>query len=50
MSSRYTENLLDKGMSYWSQGQSVPLDLFTEMVSAGLDVEALEQQLKREPK
>ena len=50
MTSRYTENLLDKGMAYWSQGESVPIDLFTEMISAGLDVEVLEQQLKQEPK
>ena len=45
--SMYTEQLLDKAQAYWSQGESVPLDLFSEMVAAGLHVEALEDQLKK---
>ena len=44
--SKYTEDLIDKAQSYWSQGKEIPLDLFTDMAMAGLDVVSLENKLK----
>lgn len=32
----------------WSKGEPVPLDLFYEMLNAGLDVGALEAQYKEQ--
>ena len=45
--SKYTEDLIDKAQSYWSQGKEIPLDLFTDMAMAGLDVVSLENKLKK---
>jgi hypothetical protein len=45
--SKYTEDLIDKAQSYWSQGKEIPLDLFTDMAMAGLDVVSLENNLKK---
>ena len=45
--SKYTEDLIDQAQSYWSQGKEIPLDLFTDMAMAGLDVVSLENNLKK---
>lgn len=39
--------LIARARPYWEQGQSLPLDLFAEMQSIGMDVVALEQQYLR---
>lgn len=36
--------LIARAMPYWEDGQSLPLDLFAEMQSEGLDVVALERR------
>jgi hypothetical protein len=36
--------LICRARPYWERGHSLPLDLFAEMVSAGLDVVSLEEQ------
>ena len=46
--SLYIETLMATAQEYWDAGQSVPLDLFAEMMAAGLDVETLEAKHKKE--
>jgi hypothetical protein len=41
-----TEHLLRRSQVYWDVGSPVPIDLFYEMLAAGLDVDALEKQHK----
>jgi hypothetical protein len=41
---KYHDWLLRRANRYWRKGESLPLDLFMELVGAGLDVEALEKQ------
>ena len=38
------EHLIARAMPYWQDGQSLPIDLFAEMQSEGLDVVALERR------
>lgn len=40
----YAEHLIARAMPYWQDSRSLPLDLFMEMQSEGLDVVALEEQ------
>lgn len=44
----YQESLLDQAHEYWSRGESIPLDLFAQLASEGLDVEGLEAKHKEE--
>lgn len=41
---RPAEFLIARAMPYWSRGQSLPIDLFAEMQSEGLDVVSLEDK------
>jgi hypothetical protein len=41
-----SEHLLRRSQAYWDVGSPVPIDLFYEMLGAGLDVDALEKQHK----
>lgn len=38
------EWLIRRARHYWDKGQQIPVNLFAEMIGAGLDVEALERQ------
>lgn len=38
------DHLIARARPYWHAGRSLPLDLFAEMQSEGLDVVALEEQ------
>lgn len=38
------DHLIARAMPHWERGDTLPLDLFAEMVSEGLDVDALERQ------
>lgn len=44
-----TERLIDRAMAYWDVGACIPLDLFADMLGAGLDVETLETKHMQEP-
>jgi phage-related baseplate assembly protein len=44
-----SEFLIRQAQAYWSQGQRLPLDLFANLISAGLDVDALERRYMKEP-
>lgn len=44
-----SEWLIARATQYWDLGQQLPLDLFSELLSAGLDVEALEAIHLKEP-
>jgi hypothetical protein len=46
---RYGEHLLARAMFFWDRGERLPIDLFSEMLSAGLDVDALERTHMKEP-
>lgn len=35
---------LEKAITYWEQGEPIPLDLAVQLMSEGLDVESLEEQ------
>jgi hypothetical protein len=41
--SAYTERLLDRAAAYLSRGDVIPLDLFSELMVAGIDVVELEK-------
>ena len=41
--SAYTERLLDRAAAYLSRGDVIPLDLFSELMVAGIDVIQLEK-------
>jgi hypothetical protein len=41
--SAYTERLLDRAAAYLSRGDVIPLDLFSELMVAGIDVVQLEK-------
>lgn len=45
------EFLIARARPYWQQGQPIPLDLFAEFMSLGLDVDAIaaEYQPAEEP-
>jgi hypothetical protein len=43
------EHLLRRATAFWNRGQRLPLDLFYQLLGAGLDVEALEAQHMKEP-
>lgn len=43
-----SEWLIKRARRYWVVGAQLPLDLFYEMLSAGLDVSALEEQFIEE--
>jgi len=45
---KHRERLLRVAQRYWKRGESVPVDLACDMVSAGLDVTALEQSALEE--
>lgn len=38
------EWLIQKASVFWNQGQQLPLDLFYQLIGAGLDVAALERK------
>lgn len=40
----HVDFLIARAMPYWGAGRSLPLDLFMEMQSEGLDVVSLEEQ------
>lgn len=42
----YVYTLIEKAQSYWAVDEPLPLDLFAELMSAGIDVEALEAKYK----
>jgi len=39
----YTERLLDRAAAYLSRDEVIPLDLFSELMVAGIDVVQLEK-------
>lgn len=41
--------LLRRASVFWNCGQHLPLDLFYQMLGAGLDVDALERKHMKEP-
>jgi hypothetical protein len=41
--------LLRRATAFWNRGQRLPLDLFYQLLGAGLDVEALEAQHMKDP-
>jgi hypothetical protein len=43
------DHLLRRAQAFWDRGQQLPLDLFYQLLGAGLDVEALEAQHMKEP-
>lgn len=45
----YHDHLIHRASLHWAAGNSLPIDLFSEMLSAGLDVEALEAKHKSDP-
>lgn len=45
----YSDHLIRKADTFWSQGQRLPIDLFAELIAAGLDVHTLELQHMKEP-
>lgn len=42
------QNLIARAGCYWSQGEPLPIDLHTEMLSEGLDVAVLEANYQQE--
>lgn len=46
---RYREHLMLRASIHWEAGNPLPTDLFAEMLSEGMDVEALEAKHKQEP-
>lgn len=44
----FRERLLRVAQRYWNRGEPVPVDLACDMVSAGLDVTALETEALEE--
>lgn len=42
--SMYTERLVDRATAYLSRGDVIPLDLFSELMLAGIDVIELEKK------
>jgi hypothetical protein len=44
MPNTYHEHLITRAQSHWAVGHRLPVDLFAEMLSAGLDVEELERR------
>lgn len=44
----HIEYLLLKASIYWSAGSRLPLDLFAEMMSIGIDVGAAEEKFNQE--
>jgi len=42
------EFLLRKAERYWNRGLPLPIDLFAQLLSAGLDVEALERKHRKD--
>lgn len=45
----HPEFLLRQAEDYWNNGHHLPIDLFARMISAGLDVDALERKHMKEP-
>lgn len=43
------EYLLRQARPFWDRGEPLPIDLFARLLSAGLDVEALERKHMKEP-
>ena len=41
--SRYIDSLIDQAQAYWSIGEEIPLDLFSKLAMAGVDVVTLEK-------
>lgn len=39
-----TNPTLELALTYWEEGEPLPLDLFAELLAQGYDVEALEAQ------
>ena len=46
----YTERLVDKAHAYLSRGDVIPLDLFSELMVAGVDVITLEKNYANKTK
>jgi len=44
----HQEFLMTKAEAYWDQGQPLPLDLFYELLSSGIDVDAAERKFTAE--
>lgn len=45
----YQEKLLDEAKDYWSNGYQLPIDLYAQLATEGMDVPRLEQMyLKQE--
>jgi hypothetical protein len=41
--------LVRQARAFWDRGERLPLDLFAQLNSAGLDVDALERTYMKEP-
>lgn len=44
----YTEHLIQKAEGFWADNGRLPINLFYDMLEAGLDVETIERKYKEE--
>lgn len=47
--SRYLDALLDRADAFWTRGEPLPIDLYADLLAAGIDVETLEHRQRKEP-
>lgn len=45
----HADFLIHQATRYWNRGEHLPIDLFAQLIAAGLDVDALERTHMKEP-
>ena len=45
----HAEFLTRQARRYWSRGERLPIDLFAQLISVGIDVGTLERRYLKEP-